>query len=156
MRSLIGCVLAMGLLGCSDDAPPGADPLYPVDYAQSYVEVRACRFSLEHDLMRIRVFASPDAAPTYMARTGTFAANAIIVKQEYDSADMDCSGAVLSTAAIQKLEPGSAPDKLDWRWQRVDESGEPAEDNLTVNRCVDCHTDCGGDPVPFDGTCSVP
>lgn len=147
--------LAVLAVACSDDGgTPTETAVFPADYAATYQEVRNCRASLDHDLMRIRVVASPDAIGTYTSRTGEFSPGAIVLKEEYDGGDTDCTGPVSRFSVMQKLDAGEAPDELDWTWQRVDTDRNVVTES--VKRCVQCHTDCGKPPEGYAGTCAVP
>lgn len=149
--ALLAAGLLAGLLAaCGDEAEPA---LFPEDYAATYQEVRDCRFSLEHDLTRMRVLAAPDAMAVYQARNAPFAAGAVVLKPQYDSTDMTCSE-ILYFTVMQKLEPGSSPDTLDWAWQKVGPDGKPMEADL--QRCIACHTGCGKPPEGHDGVCAEP
>ena len=149
--ALLAAGLLAGLLAaCGDEAEPA---LFPEDYAATYQEVRDCRFSLEHDLTRMRVLAAPDAMAMYQARTAPFPAGAVVIKPQYNSTDMTCSE-ILYFTVMQKLEPGSSPDTLDWAWQKVGPDMKPMETD--VQRCIACHTGCGKPPEGHDGTCAAP
>lgn len=140
--SLAG-VLGALLSGCPSPSP--AEPVFPADYAASYVEVRDCRRSPEHELAFIRVLASPDAAATYQARTGTFAEGAVVLKEEY--VDASCTEALGWTA--MRREDG------DWRWQEVAPDRAVIEDGA-IPRCATCHARCVAPDEGFEGTCAVP
>lgn len=148
--------LAALAVACGDDAvapDAGPPPVFPEDYAATYQEVRNCRFGLDHDLMRIRIVASPEAMAPYTTRTGEFPTGAILLKEEYDGGDIDCTGPITRFSAMQKLDADTSPETLDWTWQRVnDERRDVTED---VKRCVQCHTDCGQPPVGYGWTCSM-
>ena len=150
MRAL--AVLAL-LVGCGGSDDPPDTLIYPADYAATYVEVRDCRFSTDHDSQRIRVLADPASVQTYNTRTGTFATGAILVKEQYATADSTCLGPIQQITAMRRLDTGAGPDTLDWEWQRVVNGHDETED---VTRCVSCHTDCGVPPVGFEGTCTMP
>ncbi len=150
--ALLFTVMLVALAGCGDDAPPGV-PIFPADYRASYVEVRNCRQSADHDLHMIRVLADPLAAAPYTGRDAPIPEDATLVKEEYDFGDFDCSGAIVSFSAARKQPVDSDPDNLDWEWQRVD-----SERRVVVEdepRCVGCHTGCEG-PEGYDHTCAVP
>src|SRR5687767_8918818 len=110
-------LLALG--ACGDDDGPAREPLFPAGYASTFVEVRNCRRSADHELNYIRVVADPSARGTYVDRMGLFAAGATLVKEEYDFADDTCSGEIVQWATIQRLPLDSSLPTLDWRWQRV-------------------------------------
>jgi hypothetical protein len=134
--------------------PDPAPAVFPIAYAQTYQEVRDCRFSLDHDLERIRVLASPEALTPYLQHT-PFPAGAIVLKEQFEESDMTCSGPILSITAMKKLEVGSSPDTLDWRWQEV--GPDLLEQEYDEKRCVSCHRRCGTVAAGgFDGTCTMP
>ena len=145
--ALAACVLA----ACNGG---GEEPVFPADYKSTYQEVRDCRFSIDHDLTRMRVLASPDALAVYQARNAPFPVGAVVLKEIYDSADMTCSGEILHIAVMQKLEEGAAPDALNWTWQKVSAKHETMSTDLM--RCIGCHTGCGKPPGGHDGTCTEP
>lgn len=153
---LVGAMLTAVALACSEDpAPSGPEPLFPADYASSYVEVRDCRLSIEHDLTPIRVLADPQAAAVYQSREGDFATGAIVLKEEFDASDPTCSGPVQRWTVMVRDVIGSSPETLDWQWQEV-----LAEDRRVENeneaRCITCHTRCGVPPEGFLATCTAP
>jgi hypothetical protein len=143
-----------GDVGDDEIDAPGAMPLFPADYAATYQQVRACRYSLEHDLRRVRVLASPEAMAAYTGRTAPFPAGAIVLKEEYADSDTACAGAIVSFTVMQKLAAGSSPATLDWHWQEV--SPDRRDVNEDNRSCVGCHTRCGKPPEGYDGTCAVP
>lgn len=150
LRTLVVAALA----ACGTDASPGEPPLFPENYAATYQEVRDCRHSLEHDLMRVRILASPDAVTPYTGRGQPFPTGSIILKEQYDGGDTDCTGPILSYTVMQKLEDGASPETLGWTWQEVGEDRKII-DSPTAS-CVQCHRACGQAPDGFDGTCSLP
>ena len=113
-------------------------------YAASYLEVRDCRRSPDHDLAYIRVLASPDAADAYTARTTSFPEGAIVLKEEH--ADPDCTDLVRVSAMLR--------EEGDWRWQQVDADGTVLE--IERERCAGCHAACGVPPGGHEGTCAEP
>lgn len=164
---LAAVVLALAAAGgCSDDdggpatdaAPPdaGPAPIYPADYASTYTMVRDCRPSSSHDFHFIVIWADPDAATPYLERNAPFPVGSIVLKEEYDIGDTECTGDVVEWAVMQRLEAGSAPDlQLDWFWQEVDEDGEVISENSSL--CFGCHDDCDGDPTDsYENTCAEP
>jgi hypothetical protein len=119
--------------------------------------VRNCRYSLDHDLMHIRVLAAPDALTPYNGRTTPFPTGAIVLKEQYGDSDDTCTGPILNFTVMQKLEVGSAPTALDWSWQKVTADHRTvAEKDSPSARCIQCHTGCGKPPDGYDGTCTVP
>jgi hypothetical protein len=140
------------LAGCGDDTAPG-EPFFPADYRGTYVEVRNCRQSADHDLHMIRVLADPLAVGPYTTRDAGIPEGAVLVKEEYDFGDFDCTGPIVKFTASRRLAPESAPDDLDWEWQRLDPSREVVFEESP--RCVACHTGCEP-PDGYEGTCAVP
>jgi hypothetical protein len=144
MRVVIGLAV---LVACSD----GAEPVFPATFAGSYVEVRDCRSSSEHELHRIRVLADPAAQPAYAGRSEPFPTDAIVLKIEYDFADTSCAGSAIEYTAMRKTA-GEA--RLGWQWQRVTVDRDVESENDP--RCITCHTACGVPPDGYLGTCAVP
>jgi hypothetical protein len=143
-------------LGCpSDDGDgPKLEPDFPADYAGSYVEVRDCRPSGDHELNTIRILASPSALEPYQTRSGPFPSGAVVLKEEYEFGDTDCSGPIRQWTVMRRLDDGSSPTTLDWAWQKVDgELTVVAEDTPS---CYGCHQGCGQAPDGHDGTCALP
>jgi hypothetical protein len=153
LRAVLAVLVAGSLCACGDDGG-GDPPLVPADYAATYEEVRSCRFSVEHDLTRIRIVAAPDALAPYRTRSAPFPTGAIVLKEEYDSADMTCAGPIIEFTVMQKLDAGSSPDTLDWAWQKVGVDRRVKTTDLM--RCIRCHTGCGKPPEGHDGTCAMP
>lgn len=148
---VLTAALVCGSTACgSSDGDP---PLYPENYRDTYTEVRNCRNSIEHDLMRIRVLASPETLAAYQNRT-PFPVGALLVKEQFDSPDTDCSGPIINVTVMQKLAAGEDPDALDWKWQKTDIDNKVID--LDVQSCTGCHTTCGRPPEGYDGTCTVP
>ena len=144
-----GILVAVTLFGCTGDPAP----IVPVD-TSSYVEVRACRPSSDHNLNDVRVIVDPGSVDAYTQRVQPFATDAIVLKPEYDFTDTTCTGAILYWTVMQKLPVGSSPATLDWHWQQVDpKRGVTSDDD---HRCISCHTNCGVAPDGYDGTCSKP
>jgi hypothetical protein len=139
------CCLAMALAACGDDA------LFPADYADTYTEVRNCRRSSDHDLHYIRVLADPDALAPYRDRLAPFPVGSIVLKEEYDFADGDCTGPILEWTVMQKTASAA---RLGWHWQRVDADGAIKTDNSSL--CSNCHSGCTPDVDGYDATCAVP
>ena len=116
MRIVLPLIIVMfGSASCDDP-----EPLFPVDYEASYVEVRNCRFSADHDLSPIRVLADPEGAPAYTNRDAPFPAGAVILKEEYGFDDTACTGPIQRWSVIMREPEDSSPSTIDWHWQRVD------------------------------------
>lgn len=142
--------------GCGEPpAPePEHEPLFPADYAASYTEVRNCRTGGEHDLNVIRVLADAAAVGPYVNRDEAFPVGAVVLKEEYDFSDTGCSEGVLRWTVMSRLEAGSSPGTLDWRWQTVDAERSVVDQDAA--RCHGCHTDCTPENGGYEGTCTVP
>lgn len=154
-RAVLAVLVTQVLFACGDDGDDGGElAAFPADYAATYEQVRNCRFSLEHGLIRIRVVASPDALAPYNGHTAPFPTGSIVLKEEYAERDRDCVGPVIAFTVMQKLDVGSSPETLDWTWQEANGNRRLLDAN--VPRCVQCHTGCGKPPDGYDGTCTVP
>lgn len=154
-------VLALGLAGLLAGACPGDDgddggppPAFPEDYERSYVEVRNCRGSGDHDLNNIRILVDAAALAPYQGREAPFPAGAVVLKEEYDFGDTSCSGELKQWTVMRKLADGSAPETLDWAWQQVDESRRVVDEDAP--RCIGCHQGCGVEPDGYGWTCAMP
>lgn len=150
-------VLVMPVMpGCPDEPgdEDGDPPSFPEDYLDSYVEVRDCRGSGDHDLNNIRILAGPSALAPYQSRSAPFPVDAVVIKEEYDFGDLTCTGPIKQWTVMQRLPDGSSPATLDWTWQRVDDKRKvQAQDEP---RCISCHQGCGVAPDGYDGTCAIP
>lgn len=129
--------------GCGDDtqvAPDAEISLVPADYS-SYTEVRDCRTSADHLLMKIRILADPTIQDAYLNRNAPFPVGGILIKEERDAADTTCTGPIENWSIAVKLPEGSAPRQLDFVWQRV-----RVRDNAVITedetRCASCHSNC--------------
>ncbi len=148
-------VAAALLVACSGpDSPASAPaPIFPADYAASYVEVRGCRKSADHELQFIRVLAEPAALGPYDDRTSAFPDGAIVLKEQFDPADDSCSGSIDQWTVMQKKR--SAAENLGWDWQRVAADRHVVEANAPS--CIGCHQGCTGTPAAgYDFTCTDP
>lgn len=141
------------LFGCPTPQPPAVDSILPEDYLDTYTEVRDCRSSGDHDLHNVRVLADPAALEAYRDRAAPFPVGSIVVKEEFDFGDADCTGPVVRWTVMQREEPGTAPAFLDWYWQSLDEDGVVDEDNSIL--CANCHMGCDP-PIGYEGTCTSP
>jgi hypothetical protein len=144
--------LASLLLGCSDDEPALALPIFPAEWAQTFEEVRDCRRSGDHDLNHVRILVDPAARGPYQNRNAAFPVGAVILKAEY--ADEDCTD-LAGFTAMRREQPGYDPGGGDWHWQRTDAARAVIDDGI-VGRCRSCHVLCGVPPDGHDGTCAIP
>jgi len=154
-------ILAAGA-GCGDDggdddgtdvdAGPVETTLFPADYADTFVEVRDCRMSIEH-VRHVRILADPAALEPYRDREATFPEGAVVLKEEYEYGT-DCDGELLGWTVMVRLTEGTGDDQLGWLWEETD-----AERNVLETdgqQCIDCHNICGDAPEGYEGTCAVP
>lgn len=144
----VGFTVLVLLGGCGDGQPAA---FFPHDYATTYQMVRSCRHSLDHDVMNIRVLASPEAVTPYLGRSEPFPVGAIVLKEQYDENDTACAGPIINFTVMRKLDSAT---NLGWEWQKVDAKLEGVDTDL--GRCINCHTMCGQPPDGYDGTCTVP
>ncbi len=156
--SWVGCCAvgaSAAALACSDDGGSGPTedgPAFAENYAKSYVEVRDCRPSGDHDLNNIRVLTDPTSVSVYEDRSGPFDEGAIVLKEEYEFDDAECSGSVKQWTVMRKLAKGESAETLDWEWQRVD--AERRVVGVNSSRCINCHSMCDSDG--YDFTCADP
>lgn len=143
MRSLPACLSLALLAQCGPEAPSGPASLVPSNYATSYVEVRRCRSTVEHqpnpsgDVVRnIRVWVSPGAAQAYINNAATLPAGAVVIKEEYGAS---CNRADLLAWTVMRKEAGYDPPRGDWHWQRVRASTNAVLEDGRVQRCISCH-----------------
>lgn len=163
VRALLAAVVVAGACGdddggSTDGAQPDAAPapLFDPDYATNYTQVRDCRSSSSHDFHLIVIWADPDAVTPYLDREAPFPVGSVVLKEEFDIGDVDCTGDIVQWSVMQRLEEGTAPAlQLDWFWQKVDRNGEVVTQNEA--RCFGCHDDCDGDPTDsYFNTCAEP
>src|ERR1051326_4190739 len=89
-------------VGCGGGGGSKTPPVFPEDYSTSYQEVRNCRGpSSDHDLLYIRVLASPDALEPYNGRTLPFPTGAVVLKEQYAEDDTTCAGPIVSYTVMQ-------------------------------------------------------
>ena len=143
--------VALAIAACTGNKGP---PLFPPDYAATYTQVRPCRASPDHGLDNVLVFTDPSATGPYMMRNAPFPIGAVVLKEEHDPDDLNCTGPITSWSVMVKLADGAAPPELDWKWQDVEADRQVRTNNEP--RCYGCHTNCGVAPCGYAGTCSVP
>ncbi|MBC7976341.1 MAG: cytochrome P460 family protein [Myxococcales bacterium] len=136
------------------DGDDGLEAAFPADYASSYVEVRDCRPSGDHDLNHVVILADPAAAPAYQLRDRPFPIGAVVLKAEYDFGDDTCTGPVRYWTVMVQRRAGSSPATIDWQWQKVDNQRVVVTEDEP--RCIGCHTTCGVAPDGYAGTCAIP
>jgi hypothetical protein len=143
MRALAAFVLGLVAAGgCAQVDSPTPEKVLPADYKMTFVQVRDCRSSVEHDLAYVVVRARPEVVSVYNSGPYPFAAGTLLVKEQY--ADARC--AQLSGYTVMRKEAGGS-----WAWYRLDRIGTPIEQGK-VPRCIACHETC----TARDQTCSEP
>lgn len=142
---------AVTMCACGDGDEP---PLFPTDYSSSYVQVRDCRASGDHDLNHVRVLADPLAVDAYRMRDRPFPIGAVVLKEEYEFSDDTCIGPIQQWTVMVQLASGSSSSTLDWHWQKLDAQRNVVSDNEP--RCYACHATCGVPPDGYLSTCAVP
>jgi hypothetical protein len=133
---------------------------------RSFEEVVSCRWSHEHELNHVRVFADPRSAEIFRACVLTgeaencvmdgepvagFPVGSLFVKYEYDDFGCEDDDFMGYTASL-RLEDGSFPEGRDWQWQRVSPSMSLVEDGAPP-RCLGCHIDHCEAPFGLDLRC---
>lgn len=148
---LVSCVSL--IVACRDDGSSvPSEPLFPADYASSYVEVRDCRLSGDHEFNHVRVLADPGALASYRDRSSPFPVGSILMKEEYDD---DACTMLVGFTAMQREPAGYDTAGGDWHWQKLDARRGVTQDGV-VRRCRSCHEGCGVPPDGFDWTCAIP
>ncbi|HVJ16981.1 MAG TPA: cytochrome P460 family protein [Polyangiaceae bacterium] len=146
-------VVVLAACSASDPPTPEDSPLFSADYAASFVEVRGCRKSADHELEFIRVLADPAALGPYTNRASAFPDGAVVLKEQYDPSDDTCSGTIEQWTVMTKNQRAS--ERLGWDWQRVDADRRVVEAN--TSSCSGCHQGCTGAPsTGYDFTCTDP
>jgi hypothetical protein len=145
-------LLALGLFSCSEPKtePPAPAPIFPADFQSSWQEARSCRFSHDHELRSIRVFADSAAFEPYTLWSAPYPVGATIVKIEYE--DDECTE-VQGLSAMQKLAKGADPELGDWIWQKLDAKRKVIVAEDVPARCIDCHEYHCRAPWGFDLAC---
>ena len=144
-------LVLVSLAACSDEPGPAQpEPIFPSDFETTFQETRSCRFSHDHELRSIRVFADAAAAEPYTTWSKPYPARATIVKIEYE--DDQCTE-VQGYSAMQKLEPGADPVNGDWLWQKLDAKRVVSSAEDIPSRCLDCHEYHCRPPYGFDLAC---
>lgn len=144
-------------VACDTEPPPEEDggvetTLFPAGYQDTYEEVRNCRANGgSHNFNQVRVMADPDAYDAYLERDGGFPVGAVVLKEEYESDDLDCAGDVVQWTVMQRVD--NDDERLNWVWQTVD--GERQVVNENEPRCYGCHAACVA-PDGYESTCTVP
>jgi hypothetical protein len=109
--------------------------LLPAAIQARLVEVRPCRSSVEHPFSHVRVLVEPESRERYDQGPFPFPVGALVVKEEFS--DRDCQ-VPLGTTLMRKEPAGYYPAFGDWRWQRLDATGQVMEDGKLAT-CASCH-----------------
>lgn len=121
------------LEGCPAPAP---QPIFPANYRDSFIEVRSCRFSIEHGGASIRVLVDQANAQAYLDEANPMPVGSIVVKEEF--LGPDCTDPVPDRWRVMRKEaPGFDPEDGNWAWQWVD-----ADRSVLLNdkqTCIGCH-----------------
>jgi hypothetical protein len=143
--------------GGQPPAPPPAPPsLLPADYPAGFVEVRDCRLSVEHGLVKIVIRTDAATAPIYQNGPYPFAAGTLVVKEEFAGDGQGCDQRV-GTTLMRKEAAGYDPAHNDWHWQRLDAAGKVLLDGPgtgALSACGSCHA--GNGCRGRDFTCAEP
>jgi hypothetical protein len=116
---------------------PGIVPIFPASYRNTYVEVRNCRFSVEHDGVAIRVLANPVAVQPYLQNQNPLPVGSVVVKEEYNAAGCGDDSKLVRWRAMRKEEPGFDAEGGDWHWQWVNRNRTVRYDDKST--CIGCH-----------------
>jgi hypothetical protein len=150
----LGCVHVAVLISCasspSEKAPVGEQAVFPADYRDTYVQVRRCQPSGDHNLNNVRVLANPRAESGYVAHVGHFEEGDVVLKEEFAFGDTDCAGDVVRWTAMVR-DAQSASNAQGWTWQAVDPDRRVTQSNGST--CIGCHATCGVPPDGYEGTC---
>jgi hypothetical protein len=152
MRRLGLTALCALVQACSESPVEAPAPSFAEDYEASYVEVRDCRKSADHELEYIRVLADPMALGPYLDRTSDFADGAVVLKEQYDAGDDTCTGPITQWTVMTKR--AAASEHLGWDFQRVAADRRVVE--MNASSCSGCHQGCSGSPIGYDSTCAEP
>ena len=121
------------LNGCPMPAPT---PIFPANYRDDYVEVRDCRFSIEHGGVSIRVLVNEIGAAAYLANANPMPVGSVVVKEEFFGPD--CDDAELARwRVMRKEEAGFDPADGDWAWQWVEPDRSVRFNDKST--CIGCH-----------------
>lgn len=124
--------------------------MFPANYRDTYVQVRRCQPSGDHDLNNVRVLTNPGAESVYVGHLGHFEQGDVVLKEEFAFGDVDCAGDVVRwTAMVRGARPTA--DTRGWAWQTVDPRRRVTESNGST--CIGCHAACGLPPDGYEGTC---
>lgn len=148
--------LASVVTGCEPDDPETIDPIYPADWKSTYIEVRGCRGSPDHDLEFVGLWIDPASQARFDecvkpggTCTGAFDAGATFVKPQYS--DPACTDLVRVSAARKEAGFDAVGG---WRWQEVAYTGGKAKvtEDGALQQCYGCHASSACEDA-FDTRC---
>jgi len=139
---------ASAVIACAEVDPPEPEPVLPADYQTTFVEVRNCRSSIEHNSVFVVVRTAPAAAPIYQGGPFPFPAGTVVVQEEY--ADARCMQRTRWTV-MKKEGEGYDAAGGDWSWYTLDRFQRTIEKGKLAH-CVRCHMECRA----RDFTCAAP
>jgi hypothetical protein len=113
------------------------EPIFPANYRDTFIEVRNCRFGIEHGGVNVRVLANSIAAEPYLQEQNPLPVGSIIVKEEYAGTDCNDDSELVQWRAMRKESPGFDPEDGDWHWQWVDLDRSVRFDDKST--CISCH-----------------
>lgn len=155
LRTTRWLVVLVAVTGCEPEDGPTS--LLSDDWRSTYLEVRGCRASPDHDLEHVALWMDPaskvkwdtcvDAFPEGGSTcTEGFPEGATFVKPQY----LDGACTQLLRISIAKKDRRFA-ETGGWHWQEIAFDGE--RESITKDgaqpRCVGCHATCDG----FDQRC---
>jgi len=110
--------------------------ILPPDYAQTFMEVRNCRLSIEHEGYYIRVLTDPGSAQPYREQVPSLPVGSIVVKEEFTRSDCR-PDSIARWSVMRKEPPGFDPQAGDWQWQRISKDGTIIANGKAT--CIGCH-----------------
>jgi hypothetical protein len=138
MRAAALCLVAIALASCAKIDSPDAEVVLPSDYRTSFVQVRGCRSSIDHDLMNVVVRVRNDQAALYDDGPYPMPEHALVVKEQYrDNQCHDLAGYTV----MRKEGGGYFPAGGDWQYFSLDAFGSILMQGQ-VARCAGCHAMC--------------
>jgi hypothetical protein len=149
MRVVLSLVALAAFAGCAQVDSPNAAVVLPADYKMSFVTVRSCRASIDHDLANVVVRVRADLVDRYNGGPYPFPPGALVVKEQYsDSGCQSLSG----YTAMRKEGSGYFAAGGDWQYFSLDAYGAVVTSGKTA-RCAACHAVCG---AARDRMCTEP
>ncbi|MCX8072670.1 MAG: hypothetical protein N3C12_09485 [Candidatus Binatia bacterium] len=126
------------IIGAVNNALSGCplESIIPPNYAQTFIEVRDCRLSTEHEGYYIRVLTDAAGAQLYRENAPSLPVGTVVVKEEYNRPDCRADSLVRWSAMRKELD-GFEPTGSNWHWQRVLRDGTIVADGKET--CIGCH-----------------